>query len=142
MVGLDYIVWNESCETGLPAIDHQHKIIVRVINDLHRVRQTQIRRRQVDQLALRLKSYTELHFAFEEHLLEERGYPELAAHLMEHRLLADRTRDFYSHVPHHLDEVAEEMLTFLRDWWKHHICTDDMKYVRFFETGTTAGASG
>jgi hemerythrin-like metal-binding protein len=69
------------------------------------------------------------HFAREEAILEDTGYPDLEAHRAAHRALEDRfeaLRDTYVLNP---DKAAEKRVEdFLVDWLKSHILTIDMRY--------------
>ena len=68
------LIWQDDLNTGIEVIDHQHRRIVEMINHLH-VAQTSLQRLVVSDVIDELIDYTLSHFAFEEELMEEAGYP-------------------------------------------------------------------
>ncbi|MEW8014522.1 MAG: bacteriohemerythrin [Candidatus Sedimenticola endophacoides] len=74
-----HLEWSNSLDTGISVIDEQHKRIVDYINELHDAQQT-LDKRRVGEVIDELVDYTVSHFAFEESLMEQAGYPFLEAH--------------------------------------------------------------
>ena len=91
-----YAVFDDTLVTGNKMIDSQHEELIYRINELLKSCENEpvdkIRAvRTVDVLA----EYTEYHFAEEEKLQKEIGYPGLEAHLKEHEALRQVVRDLY-----------------------------------------------
>lgn len=94
-------------------IDQQHKELVSKFNRLHDAVQNREPREEVYRLIDEIISHTRLHFAAEEQVMREAGYPMIEAHQAKHReLIQDtlRLRD-------KLDDVGEEMFTEWMDHW-------------------------
>ncbi len=82
-------------------IDRQHKELVSKFNHLHEAVQRGEPREEVFRIIDEIISYTRMHFAVEEQLMREAGYPLLEAHLAKHRELVQdtlRLRDKLKHV--------------------------------------------
>jgi len=123
-----YIVWNKYNQTGIPILDEQHRGIVSSINSLHYF----IQKGQVETIILptlvMLGQYTNIHFATEETLMTEAGYPELENHLRFHQELKKNTDTFYRDVDMNKPDV---IVKFLKEWWLGHINKEDKKYAPF-----------
>ncbi|MDO4268505.1 MAG: bacteriohemerythrin [Eubacteriales bacterium] len=90
-------VFDDSLITGDEMIDTQHKELIGRINKLLLLCENEkpARREAVETLDY-LADYTEFHFAAEEKLQEEIGYPGLAEHKKKHEELRQVVRDLYS----------------------------------------------
>jgi hemerythrin len=69
-----------------------------------------------------------MHFATEERLLEQTGFPALAAHRVEHQRVLAQILEA-AHRAQHGEEVhMHSLLIFLRDWYVTHIGSLDQEY--------------
>lgn len=76
-----------------------------------------------------LSDYAQQHFADEESLLREAGYPELNSQISQHQFFKDelrRVRDKFcaGDMP-----TTKKTLSFLRDWFLNHILHHDKLYA-------------
>ncbi len=76
-----------------------------------------------------LVDYTLSHFAFEETLIAEAGYPFLKAHLKVHALFTRRIEDYCQKAKAGMD-VTDELLHTLQSWLVNHIQHDDRDYSK------------
>jgi hemerythrin-like metal-binding protein len=76
----------------------------------------------------RLVQYTITHFAQEERLLQQHGYPDLAAHKVAHEALKKKVREFQSEFQAGTAVISIELMHFLRNWLEKHIQGTDMRY--------------
>lgn len=141
MSKLDYIVWNESFATGIPAIDKQHRSLIRLINDIFLLLSKHVDVVAFRRLVSRLQDYTRTHFAYEEKFMKDIGYPGLPGHLAEHRKLVTKTQVLHASLPFQTDSATQEMFQVLRRWWVNHICNIDMAYARFHRTAKESDPS-
>jgi hemerythrin len=81
----------------------------------------------------RLVQYTTVHFAHEERLMSLHRYPDMAAHMAEHRALTKQVLDFQKNFESGKALVTVQVLNFLKNWLKHHIAESDQRYVPFFK---------
>lgn len=91
-----YAALDDTLLTGNKMIDSQHEELIYRINELIKSCENELvdRVRAVRTLDF-LSDYTEYHFAEEEKLQREIGYPGLERHKKEHEALRDVVRDLY-----------------------------------------------
>ena len=78
-----------------------------------------------------LVSYTKAHFSTEEQLLQLHGYPDLAAHKVQHKKFTDQVSDFQRQFSEGTLTLSIDVMNFLKDWLKNHILGTDKKYTSF-----------
>jgi hemerythrin-like metal-binding protein len=75
-----YITWKPFYTVNDPALDAQHRQIIEILNTLYLALNAAdtvaVTRRAMDQLV----RYTHTHFADEERVMKEIGFPDLTAH--------------------------------------------------------------
>jgi hemerythrin len=76
--------------------------------------------------------YAQTHFKTEERLMEAYGYPGLEKQKMQHRDFRKKTVGFSTATTFGINQVPEDLLTYLTNWLVHHILEDDMAYRAFF----------
>lgn len=87
---MNVVQWSPAFATGVREIDDQHKRLVGYINELNDLPlQTTSEVGRILECAI---DYTLYHFAFEEALMESRGYPLLDAHKAVHDTFAAELR--------------------------------------------------
>lgn len=133
---------------GVPAVDHDHKILVGLINRLGEEPRATDEDAAGDPTQLiagalaTLIAYTQYHFEREEKMMEACAYPDLATHHEEHEAL---TREVMALKDRFLendsDLTVEEMLVFLTGWLNHHILLQDMEYREYVEGNAAAEAA-
>ncbi len=125
---IPYVDWKDFYTVGEPTLDAQHKQILGVINQLYEAKQQGKDREALAPILDTLVRYTLVHFAHEEQLMQEYGYPHVAEHAALHEELRERTLDWREHV--HL-ATGHEVLQFLKEWWLDHIQGADKKYASY-----------
>lgn len=120
------IEWTSDLNTGIQVIDNQHQRIVEYINKLDHA-QRHHSREEVGTVLDELVDYTLSHFAFEESLMEEAGYPFVNAHKKVHQLFVKRVADYQQRFKMG-EDIAEELLNTLKAWLINHIKNDDQDY--------------
>jgi hemerythrin len=98
-----------------------------MINHLHAT-QKSIRRFAVGEVIDELVDCTLSHFAFEEALMEEAGYPFSAAHKRVHEVFTKRVAEY--RLSFGADEdIVDELRSMLSRWLFNHIRNDDKAYA-------------
>lgn len=126
------IAWNDRLALGLPAIDHDHRRLVSLINALagHKVRGG--RHPELLTLFDELRDYAVTHFRAEERLMEEAAVS--AAHRdAHHRAHAGFVAYLDQAVPvlaANPDDIIEPLLAFLMKWLVQHIVGLDARMAR------------
>ena len=122
-----HIQWTEDLNTDIQVIDSQHLRIVEYINALDDIKESHDRD-EVGRVLNELVDYTLSHFAFEESLMEDAGYPFINGHKMVHELFVKRVGDFQQRFKMG-EDIAEELLAVLKSWLINHIKSDDNDYA-------------
>ena len=65
--------------------------------------------------------YTDWHFASEEKVFREFGYPETEKHVEEHKSLLKTARNLQADLEKDQSVLTTEVLDFLQDWVTNHI---------------------
>ena len=97
---------------GVTEIDQQHKALVDMFNRLNEAVKNNESREDIYRIIDDIIAFTRLHFATEERLMIQSGYPEIEAHRDKHKQLIDEAL----HLKGKLDYVGELMFT---DWLNH-----------------------
>lgn len=132
------LAWNESLVIGIQSMDFQHKHWVRLINELHEAMLRGEGSKAINQSLDNALGYTRLHFAAEERLLSENGYPTYE----QHKKLHD---DFVGDIARLKDRLnaghavlAMELITEMKDWLRQHIQNADREYAPFLKRKSVA----
>lgn len=128
-----FLPWTSSLRIGITRFDLEHRHMVDLLNQLHTLMVVKRDRVAADQLTDLLLQATRAHFASEEALLGDLGYPALETHTHEHSNLIDELRDLQRQFKAGTIS-ALAMPTFLRKWLLGHIESHDRRYVEFLRS--------
>ena len=118
------IQWSPALEVGVEEIDHQHKVLVAILNRLHDAINEGQAESQLNWILKELEHYTDYHFATEEALMKAHKYEFAEFHKADHLSMILRIRDFLNDLDHHF--VSPQMvLDFLQHWLLSHIAGAD-----------------
>jgi len=121
------LVWQDDLNTGIEPIDHQHMRIVEMINRLNAIHKN-ARRETISDVIDELVDYTLSHFAFEEELMEEAGYPFCTAHKRVHEVFTRRVVEYRMRFRAG-EDIVEDLRNLLARWLFNHIRGDDQAYA-------------
>ena len=121
------LIWQDDMDTGIDIIDGQHRRIVEMINHLH-ITQKSMERFAVGEVIDELVDYTLSHFAFEEELMEEAGYPFSAAHKRVHEVFTKRVSEYRLRFEAG-EDIVDDLRSMLSRWLFNHIRGDDKAYA-------------
>ncbi len=125
--------WNSSLETGNVNIDIQHKKLVEALNKLLEACSKGQGRSELKKVTEFLYEYTTTHFADEEKLQKEIGYPDYINHKKYHA-------DFKKVVAEIMDELERDgpnivligkINSKIGDWLVSHIKREDFKIAEY-----------
>lgn len=117
--------WNDRYSVGNPAVDHEHRELIDLINTLHAALRAG-GGEGVEGFFGDLYRAISSHFALEEQLMRTHGYPEYAGHKQEHEALLDAIRDMMDE-----DDVADEQIAGRLDaWFGGHFAGHDARLHR------------
>jgi len=128
------LAWRDSWLLGIEELDKDHFELVQLLNRLIETGQRPATRRhegpedESDPVLMRLQSvidHLRKHFVSEEAFLQRIGYREVSEHKREHALLLAELVDLRRRLgSSEAEQVDEETLGLLRDWFLHHIAED------------------
>ena len=121
------LIWQEGLNTGIDIIDSQHQRIVEMINHLH-VAEKSGSRAAITEVIDEMVDYTLSHFAFEEELMEEAGYPFSAAHKRVHEVFTKRVSEYRLRFEAG-EDIVDDLRSMLSRWLFNHIRNDDKAYA-------------
>ncbi|NOY72651.1 MAG: bacteriohemerythrin [Gammaproteobacteria bacterium] len=123
-------VWKDDYNISVSEVNRQHQVLVRLINDLHRLIKIQGSHQSIEKALDALVQYTISHFSFEEEMFEQTQYPETESHKAKHKKLLGQITGFVRRIESGGNEqVFDELLSFLSDWLVKHIHGTDKRYA-------------
>lgn len=129
--------WHDHYAIGHDTVDAQHRKLIDIINNLHSLLnndEPDHPREGAASVFDQLAEYVVMHFAYEEQLMVDAGYPieKVVAHKMQHNVLLGRVQQVVHAYEEGDKEVLEELLPFLYgDWLIEHICHSDKEYAEY-----------
>jgi hemerythrin len=122
------LTWNHACAVGVKAMDEQHAVLLDTLNEIRLALVRGQGREQVSEALNRLIEFTRMHFASEEQLLEQQGFPGAAEHRDAHQKLLGQIEEAALRSQHNDDLHMKSILLFLREWYMTHIEGLDSQY--------------
>jgi hemerythrin-like metal-binding protein len=136
---MPHFVWTEGMSVGVPALDQDHKCMVRIINLLEGVHKREETRRTIQTVLDTLRLYGRFHFRREERVMEAVRFPGAAFHRAEHQGFARYIELLRNRYAEGGDPgLARELSEYLTGWLRHHILIQDMAYKPYVMDRITA----
>ncbi|MEQ8195065.1 MAG: bacteriohemerythrin [Rhodospirillales bacterium] len=129
-----FLEWRNEYDVGHAVIDYDHRNLCNLINALHRDSEAGLPPERIAATFAILSRYVEEHFAREEKLFENTGYPDEEAHKRRHEKIAKRIQtaaELFQRYPDGFD--TEDFLEFLRTWLTGHILRTDQGYLPYID---------
>jgi hemerythrin len=121
--------WDESLSMGIPEIDAEHQHFILLVNELN---EAIIRRMDVEEIKKRMQAILNdaaIHFAHEEVLFREWGYPQAEEHARKHAHITHALCEIMGHFEH--GGVEYEWIDAglkVKEALIGHLLGEDMKY--------------
>lgn len=126
-----YVEWKDEYSVGIKSIDDQHKKLLALINALQTAVNhstgEQFEREALDELV----DYTHTHFAYEEGLMEDNGYPDFDAHKAQHKNMVDEVERVLAEYQRDKDTAMTNAIEYLKNWLINHINGTDKQYSEY-----------
>jgi len=122
-----FLSWHERYRVGNPEIDLQHQKLFELVNHFDDV----IQMGMADELGLILDDLiacTVEHFAFEEALILQAGFPKAIEHGRMHGELILQVKELREKMKTGGHVSPKSIVRFLADWLTSHIMREDMDY--------------
>jgi hemerythrin len=118
------IAWKPEYSVGDPAVDHEHKKLVDLVNAAAGAILDGRPDADVDRSLGDLYRAISAHFAHEEKQMRRAAYNQYHVHKADHERLLDALRDFMDGV-HETADSAKWLTAVLETWFTHHLRTHD-----------------
>lgn len=128
-----YIDWSPEFSVGIPSIDQQHQQLVKMLNELYNAMQAGQGQASLGKVLNSLAQYCLSHFAAEERLMRQHGYPDLAAHLEIHQKMTAKVKELLQDINSGKALTSVSVASFLKDWLTKHIQQTDKKYGPYLQ---------
>lgn len=124
---MSLIEWKDSFSVGVAAVDHEHRELIELINDLHAMLGQSAE--PGDALAMLGEIFAQIsaHFALEEKYMRDTRYAQLAEHKEDHEALLDQLRDIMDRVEDLGEYDADRLSGELERWFTVHFGTHDAR---------------
>lgn len=129
---MQQIKWTEKFSVGVRKFDEQHKKLIGIFNQLDENFSGTFDKELTTNTLAEMTVYAWTHFQEEERLMKEFGYPDYEGHKKQHSAYQERVESFCIADLHQEGNLPNQLISFLRGWWMHHILEEDMKYKNFF----------
>ncbi len=127
-----FIEWDDKYSVGVDEYDGDHKVLIRMINDLNTALAEGRSKEAVEKTIDALIDYTAYHFKNEENNFKKFKYPEMDMHVKLHKEFVDQVLKFKDDFSSGKALVSKDIMNFLKDWLVKHIMGVDTKYTKFF----------
>ena len=124
---MSLIKWRDDFSVGDPAIDHEHRELIELINQLYELMHSGVERERVVESLGEIYAQIAAHFALEERMMRDSTYPALREHKTDHESLLDQLRDIMDRVEDDGSYDEERMTRDLERWFTEHFRTHDAR---------------
>lgn len=131
---MSLIQWGPKYSVNIKEIDSQHQKLMTLINQLYDAMTAGHGKEALGKVLNELTNYTVGHFAYEEKLFAQYGYPETTAHKTEHVKLVQQVSELKQKFDSGKGQITMEVMNFLKDWLNNHIMVVDKKYSEFLNS--------
>ena len=131
------IEWDPAWETGIPAIDKQHKNLVDHVGrllDAVMEGQTEI---DIENSLFYLAQYTDFHFRDEEEIMVETHYPLLDEHRANHKAMRDQVAMMVRLHVREPQALTADLVKFMHNWIITHVGTMDKGLAEHIRSAQT-----
>jgi hemerythrin-like metal-binding protein len=126
--------WSPNYSVGIGSIDAQHQGLFAIAHELYTAMSAGQGKNTLSRLLDRLVQYTAVHFAHEERLMRQYGYPMLEKHRLEHQKLTAQVEEFQREFRAGRVALTVQLLKFLKEWLQHHIQESDRAYAPYLKS--------
>jgi len=126
---MPFIVWDDSLDLHIDAMNEEHKVLIDLMNRLHEQFQSQNAKLTLKATLLEFASYTEKHFQDEEAYMQSIDFQDLDVHRSIHQRLLSRVKTYVEEFLQTDGTLSPEFFEFLKIWVVAHIKGIDAKYA-------------
>jgi hemerythrin len=128
-----YQLWSDKLSIGVPHIDEHHKTLLNLLYKTRVAIETHAERGTIREILTELLSYTKYHFAAEERLMRECGFPKLNEQKADHGWFVDQLENSLLVMKDDTMKVSMDTFAFIKDWYLNHIIGSDLLIKDYLE---------
>lgn len=121
------IEWRDEFSVGVPAVDHEHRELIELINATHEHLGKSDERDAVTEFLGEIYAKISAHFALEEQIMRAQGYDQYLDHKADHERLLDEIRDIMDYHQDTREFDDERFAAQLSGWFTEHFKTKDAR---------------
>ncbi|MGI9464787.1 MAG: bacteriohemerythrin [Aestuariivirgaceae bacterium] len=122
------IEWRSEFETGVADVDHEHRELIDLINQLHEQLGSEAAPEKITAFLGEVFARISAHFALEESIMRKHNYDQYLEHKTDHEKLLDDIRDIMDDFEAgEYADYAEALAAAVRDWFVDHFKTKDAR---------------
>jgi len=125
-----YIIWKESFKIGIKEMDEQHRQFAAHVNELYDAVHLGNAEAIIGPILNKITDSIKSHFADEEAILKSVNYPMVEAQIKQHAYCISELILMKSSFLNKT-QTAHNTLLFVKDWFVHHVTTEDLKYAEY-----------
>ena len=137
--------WTAAMSVGIPELDADHRVLIKVINELALTAGNGGRNAVLRQCLYALLRYAEFHFGREEKVMEACGFPAIEHHKDEHLAFTRHVQGLAARIDNGeleaLEIVNDDLIDYLKSWLNHHILIEDKAYCGYAQPSREAQAA-
>jgi len=130
---MSFIKWNDEEATKVNEVDSQHKTIIALINDLHKLLPSNQKERKSKKL-YELLTVLETHFTTEEKLMKEFKFENTFSHIQEHNKMRNKLIKYKNDFNSDQVDLNLEFLISVKNWFHNHNKINDIKMGKFLNS--------
>ena len=124
---MSLITWRDEFSVGVAAVDHEHREMIALINELDQAMQSDASQAAVVQALGEIYARISAHFALEEKTMRAARYTHFATHKQDHEQLLDELLDVIDSVDDDGRYDRADLSRNLERWFSDHFRTHDAK---------------
>lgn len=123
--------WTEKMQTGVATLDEEHRLVLRLADQLVMAVAAGERREITASILEALAQFAEFHVRREEAILETLNFLELPGHRLSHAQLLGRIAEMRRRPSQSDEGPTVETAAMLLEGWRAHILQIDSRYTEF-----------
>ena len=127
---MSLINWRDEFSVGVDAVDHEHREMIELINELDDAMSKDAEHTDVIESLGEIYARIAAHFALEEKIMRDARYSALEPHKQDHELLLDELTDIIDSVDADGRYDRDDLSRTLDRWFSDHFRVHDAKLHR------------
>ena len=130
---MSLIAWRDEFLLGIPAVDHEHRELIELINELYSNYSAHGSKVSTMDFLGELYAKIAAHFALEEKIMLEKGYDQYQEHKAEHEKLLDEICDFMDDFENDRTFAEGVFKELLEAWFVSHFKNKDARLHKYLQ---------